>query len=602
MTRGIKHFIDRRYDGIIQACSGTLAVLVYVAAAAAPVCLLLYWGFDSSALDKRLLMRLLYGAQAVFLASILCNMLFRFRAWWRESLFVKRMADGIMLLTLIPLLWPFRSWPAWEAAATYSRVFLFCALGMYSLAELSYGIMQLLGRRTNPSLLLSASFLIFIIIGSFVLMLPRCTTGSIRYIDALFMASSAVSMTGLCTVDVATTFTPLGWTVLAVLMQIGALGVLTFTSFFALFFSGRASIYNQLLMRDFIYSKSIGSLMSVILYILAFTLCVEAIGAAAIYLTLPEGFGGDTSHRVFFAVFHSISAFCNAGFTTLPDGMADKTLLGGNQAIYPVMSALILAGGIGFPNLVNFKDVAAEYGRRLRSFTTGQRRPMLTHVYDLNTKLVLMWSAIFFAAGTAAFYVLEYNHSMLGLSPGKRIIQSIFCATTVRTAGFSTFGPESWLGSTLLIAMFMMWVGCASQSMGGGIKINAFAAVMLNLRSIVWGQKGVTAFGRTVELSSVRRANAVVCLSVFCILLYSLALLLMQPELPAKALMFEAFSAFTTIGMSFGVTPELSDIAKATVCTAMFLGRVGVISVLCGISGNRPDRSAMLPTEDVIIN
>ena len=220
MTRGIKHFIDRRYDGIIQACSGTLAVLVYVAAAAAPVCLLLYWGFDSSALDKRLLMRLLYGAQAVFLASILCNMLFRFRAWWRESLFVKRMADGIMLLTLIPLLWPFRSWPAWEAAATYSRVFLFCALGMYSLAELSYGIMQLLGRRTNPSLLLSASFLIFIIIGSFVLMLPRCTTGSIRYIDALFMASSAVSMTGLCTVDVATTFTPLGWTVLAVLMQI----------------------------------------------------------------------------------------------------------------------------------------------------------------------------------------------------------------------------------------------------------------------------------------------------------------------------------------------------------------------------------------------
>lgn len=227
---------------------------------------------------------------------------------------------------------------------------------------------------------------------------------------------------------------------------------------------------------------------------------------------------------------------------------------------------------------------------------------MLTHVYDLNTKLVLMWSAIFFAAGTAAFYVLEYNHSMLGLSPGKRIIQSIFCATTVRTAGFSTFGPESWLGSTLLIAMFMMWVGCASQSMGGGIKINAFAAVMLNLRSIVWGQKGVTAFGRTVALSSVRRANAVVCLSVFCILLYSLALLLMQPELPAKALMFEAFSAFTTIGMSFGVTPELSDIAKATVCTAMFLGRVGVISVLCGISGNRPDRSAMLPTEDVIIN
>ena len=138
-------------------------------------------------------------------------------------------------------------------------------------------------------------------------------------------------------------------------------------------------------MRDFIYSKSIGSLMSVILYILVFTLCVEAIGAAAIYLTLPEGFGGDTSHRVFFAVFHSISAFCNAGFTTLPDGMADKTLLGGNQAIYPVMSALILAGGIGFPNLVNFKDVAAEYGRRLRSFTHGTNGARCSRTYTTST-------------------------------------------------------------------------------------------------------------------------------------------------------------------------------------------------------------------------
>ena len=619
MNRGIRNILSRiagrrhrhglparlrlRYEGVTGRCAGILGALVYVAAAMVPVCLLLYGGFDSSALDRRLLMRLLYIAQGVFLASIIFNIVFRFRATWRDSLIVKRIADGIMLLTLIPLLWPHTSGPVSDVLHfMHSRWFLFTGLGIYALAELSYGTMQLLGRRTNPSLILSASFLIFIIIGSLVLMLPRCTTGSIRYIDALFMASSAVSMTGLCTVDIATSFTPLGWTVLAVLMQIGALGVLTFTSFFALFFSGRASIYNQLLMRDFIYSKSIGTLIPVILYILVFTLAVEAVGAAAIYLTLPDGFGGDTGQRVFFAVFHSISAFCNTGFTTLPDGMADPVLMNGNQGIYLVFTALILAGGIGFPNLVNLKDAATEYARRLRSLVTGRRRPRRYHVYDLNTKLVLMWSAIFFVAGIATFYVLEYNHSMTDLGTGRRIIQSIFCSATVRTAGFTTYGPTSWLGSTLLIAMFMMWVGCASQSMGGGIKINAFAAVMLNLRSIIRGQKGVTAFGRAVALSSVRRANAVVCLSLFCILLYSLALLLFQPELPAKALMFEAFSAFTTIGMSLGVTPELSDISKVTVCTAMFLGRVGVISVLCGLSGTHADRSDMLPDDDIIIN
>lgn len=601
--RGRMARLRKRYDGVIDTSADVIEVLVYVAAAAVPVCLLLYGGFDSSALDRRVLMRVLYASQAIFVFSILFNLTFRFKAMRRDSLAVKRIADGVMLLTIIPILWPH----APEGVAAFfrflhSRSFLFTGLGIYSLAELCYGTMQLLGRRTNPSLILSASFLIFIIIGSLVLMMPRCTTGSIRYVDALFMASSAVSMTGLCTVDVAGTFTPLGWTVLAVLMQIGALGVLTFTSFFALFFSGRASIYNQIMMRDFIYSKSIGSLMPVLLYILAFTVSVEAIGAIGIYLTLPDGFGGDSGQRAFFAVFHSISAFCNAGFTTLPDGMADPALMNGRQGIYLVMSALILAGGIGFPNLVNFKDVGTEYWHRLRSAVLGQRRPHRSHVYDLNTKLVLMWSAIFFVGGFAAFYILEYNNSMAGLNLGKRVIQCIFCSATVRTAGFSTYAPDSWLPSTLLIAMFMMWVGCSSQSMGGGIKINTFAAVMLNLRSIVWGQKGVTAFGRTLSLSSVRRANTVVCLSVFCILLYSLALLLMQPELPAGALVFEAFSAFTTIGMSMGVTAELSDVAKVTVCTAMFLGRVGVISVLCGISGDRPDRSSMFPTDDVIIN
>lgn len=595
--------LRRRYGLTIDIVGRMLDVLVYALSIATVVCLLLYAGFDSTELNRKFLLRILHTAQGVFIFNILFNYGLRFKNALRNTLFIGKLAAVMMLLTLIPTIWPHVEGAQWGWLHFFhSRYFFFTGLALYSVAELSYGTMKLLGRRTNPSLILSVSFLLFIFIGSFVLMLPKCTTAPLRYIDALFMAASAVSMTGLSTVDFATAFTPTGWLVMAILMQIGALGVLTFTSFFAMFFSGKNSIYNQLLMRDFIYSKSIGSLMPVILYIFTFTICVEVIGAVAIYAVLPENFSGDTAHKVFFSVFHSLSAFCNVGFSTLPDGMADPILLNSNQAVYMVMSVLILAGGIGFPNLVNMKDAVAEYLRRLRDKITGRQRMRRIHIYDLNTKLVLIWSGVFFIVGAIAFYILEYNHCFTGLPTWKRVAQAIFCSTTVRTAGFTTYGPDDWLGVTLLVAMFMMWVGCASQSMGGGIKINAFAAVVLNLRSIIFGQKGITAYNRAIAPTSVRRANAVVCLSVFSIISYSIILMVLQPEMPMKAVMFEAFSAITTTGMSLGITPELSDLSKITIASAMFLGRVGILSVLCGTIGYRPDRSEMLPTDDIIIN
>lgn len=578
----------RSFASATDVIARILSSFVYIASLACAVVILVYAGFDSNAVDRHLLLTVMHGCQAVFVLTVLFNIIFRYKATMRDSLLFKRLADILVLLTALPVL--------------QNRYFLFAALGLYSVAELCYGTMQMLGRRTNPSLILSASFLIFILGGSLVLMLPRCTTGTLHYVDALFMAASAVSMTGLSTIDATATFTPLGWLVIAILMQIGALGVLTFTSFFALFFSGRSSIYNQLLMRDFIYSKSLSSLMPVILYILSFTLVVEAAGTAAIYFSLPDDFGLDTSWRFGFSAFHSLSAFCNCGFSTIPGGMSNPALMNGNQAIYIVFTVLILAGGIGFPNLVNFKDVGAEYLRRLKSVLTGRPYIHRVHVYDLNTKLVLVLTAILFIGGATGFYLLEYNHSMAAMSSSQKIIQAFFNSATVRTAGFNSIPITAWLNVTFLLAMFLMWVGCSSQSMGGGIKINAFAAVLLNLRSIARGQKGVVAFGRRLSPDSVRRANATVCFSIFTIFGYAVLLMLLQPELPMKAVMFEAFSAITTIGMSLGITPELSNVSKILVATAMFLGRVGIISVLCGMFTQHSDNSEHLLTDDIIIN
>lgn len=602
-VRGRVSRLRRRYDTLVEGISSVLGIVVFITSIGCITSMLVYVGYDSSDVDKQLLMKLIYIAQGIFIGAILFNIIFRLHNFLNESLFIRRFADILVLLTAIPLLFPHAEGAAEEALHFFhSRTFLFIGLSVYAVAEACYGTMQLLSRRTNPSLILSISFLFFIFIGSLVLMLPRCTTEPLRYIDALFMASSAVSMTGLCTIDAAATFTPLGWLVIGVLMQIGALGVLTFTSFFALFFSGRSSIYNQLLMRDFIYSKSMGALMPVILYILGFTLCVEMIGAVAIYFTIPDDLFSDTGQKIAFSAFHSLSAFCNGGFCTLPDGFADPRLFNGNQIFYIVITVLIIAGGIGFPNLVNFKEAFVEYFRRIKAHIIGKRYIHTIHVYDLNTKLVLVFTLILFLCGALGFYIFEFNNSMDGMPVGKRIIQSAFCSATVRTAGFSTLGPTQWLSITFLMAVLLMWIGCSSQSMGGGIKINAFAAMIFNLRSIVRGQKGVSAFGRSISLASVRRANAVICFSILAILGYSAIILLLQPELPLKAVLFECFSAITTVGMSLGITDQLSDISKIAIASAMFLGRVGIISVLCGLVGNRPDRSAMLPSDDIIIN
>lgn len=593
-----------RFGKLIRAIGSALAVMVFVASVAALTALIIYSGFDAGSVSRIVLRRILAASQTVFLTAIVFNLVFRFRDVFWSSHIIKRIADMAMLLTVVPLIWPHGSGLFGVVLHfLHNSYFTYSVLGVYSIAEICYGVMFLLSRRTNPSLILSGSFLFFIFIGSLVLAMPRCTVGSVSYVDSLFMAASAVSMTGLTTVDIATAYTPLGWLVIAVLMQIGALGVLTFTSFFAIFFSGRASIYNQLLIRDFVYSKSMSKLVPVILYVLLLTLVVESIGAVAVYFAIPDGMFARTGEKMFFAAFHSVSGFCNGGFTTLRDGLRTPVLMDSNGSIYIVMTVLILAGGIGFPNLVNFKDAGVEYFRRLKCRLTGVKRTnRRQHIYDLNTKLVLMATAILFFGGALCFFVLEYDHALAGMPLGRKIVQSFFNSATPRTAGFSSLPLSSLSHTMFLIMMFLMWVGCSSQSMGGGIKVNTMMAVVFSLRSIVLGYKGVPAMGRNIALPSVRRANAVVALSIVAVLLYSAIIMTVQPELSFSGVLFECFSAITTVGLSLGTTAELNSVSKMVLATAMFLGRVGIISVLCGFTGAHRDPSDHLSADDIIIN
>jgi len=569
------------------------------------VCLIVYVGYGHDRVTGVNIIRMLHACQGIFAANVIFNLLFKFRSTLRETKIIKWIVDISILLSLLPWLYPnpVHHWLPWLEQILYSNRFLFAVLGAYASVDVCYGIIRLIGKRTNPSLILSGSFLLLIIIGSFILMLPKCTIGGISYVDSLFVATSAVSITGLTPIDVSATFTPFGLIVLALLIQIGALGVMTFTSFFALFFSGNTSIYSQLMVKDMIYTKSLDSLVPTLLYILGFTLAIELAGSVLFFWSIHGTLGMTTYDEIVFSAFHALSAFCNAGFSNIEGGLSNPLLLHGTQSVYLVASLLIMAGGIGFPILVNIKDAIVHHIRRLWYRIRGvQFNEVLTHVYNMNTKIVFFTTGLLFVAGAVIFFILEYDHSLAGLSLWEKTVQSIFNSVTPRSAGFSSLNPAGFLNVTIVFVLFLMWVGGASQSTAGGIKVNTLAAIWFNLRAIVSGRDSVTAFRRRIATGSIRRANAVVTLSILSYLAYSLVLMLLEPNLPTKALLFESCSALFTVGSSIGVTADLGNASKILLCTAMFIGRVGIISLLMGLAASGKYRPIKYPTDTIIIN
>jgi len=584
---------------ISLACA-FMEATVAVAAVVVLVSLAVYAGYDLNDGSKATVLNVLRICQMVFTISIVANVLANGRKYLKETRIVKWVMDLLLMVSLLGWAMP----GIIRHAMWLSDIKFQCsALGLYAIVELCYFVSRLTGRRTNPSLILAGSFAVFIIIGSLVLMLPRCTYSGISYIDSLFVASSAVCITGLTSVDIPSTFTPLGLLCISVLIQLGSLGLITFTSFFAIFFTGRTSIYNQLLLKDVVYSKSMNALVPTLLYVLGFTLTVEAMGAVWVYFTVPNTLALGTEDKLIFACFHSMSSFCNAGFSCLPGGLSNPLLMRSDQMIYVVTSVLVFAGAVGFPILVNFKTTLVGHAKRAWGKWRGRKTDTVPlHLFDLNTKLVLCTTTAVLAAGSMGFFILEYNNTLAQFDITGKVIQSVFNSLAPRSAGFSSVNPVNFTSVTLLLVMVQMIIGGSSQSMAGGIKVNTLGAVLLNLRSVVRGHTGTSAFGRTIETTSIRRANAVIMLAAIGMLAYSVVLLLLEPAFPARSIVFEAISALFTVGSSLGITANLGATSKVVLCTAMFIGRVGIISILCGFVGSKPDVSSMLPQDSIIIN
>ena len=477
-------------------------------------------------------------------------------------------------------------------------------LSALSLIYLSTTLVKTLGKRTNPSLILATSFFTIIIIGAALLMLPRCTYDGISWIDSLFISTSAVCVTGLTPIDVSTTFTTPGLVIIILLIQIGGVGVMTLTSFFAMFFMGNTTLYNQLMVSDMVSSKSISSLFSTLLYILGFTLVIEAIGMFFIWNTITGTMGMSFKEELAFSAFHSISAFCNAGFSTLQGNLGNPLLMNGHTWFYIIISFLIIFGGIGFPLLVNIKTwIHSSFIKVWNFIKTGKYlRNGNRHIISLNSKIVIVttFSLVFF--GTLFIAVLEWNNSLAGMGTFQKITHSFFNAVSPRTAGFNSVDLTTFGVQAVLIYIFLMWIGGAAQSTAGGIKVNAFAVSIMNLYSILRGKQRLECFGRELSTDSIRRSNAAVVSSLAIVFTAVFTLSFLEPDISILNLTFESISALSTVGSSLNVTPLLSEPSKLIVVGLMFIGRVGFVTLIIGLISPKKNIKYRYPKDEIIIN
>jgi trk system potassium uptake protein len=467
-----------------------------------------------------------------------------------------------------------------------------------------FSALQIDFKRTvlNPAQLFIASFLAIIILGGFLLMLPKATHSGISLVDAMFTSTSAVCVTGLIVVDTGSYFTDLGQTIIAILIQVGGLGIMTFASYFSYFFRGSSSYENHLMLSDITSSKKIGEVFGILKKIIIVTFFIEGIGTILIYSTVDQSRFLSVSQQVFFSVFHSISGFCNAGFSTLPGSLYENAYRF-NYSLHLIIAFLFITGGLGFPivfNLVRYvKEIVLARVHALLNMKKYTHTPWLL---NLNTRIVLITSLILTVVGTALFYAFEYNNTLAEHNGFGKVVTAFFGATTTRTAGFNTVDTSALRFPTIMIVFLLMWIGASPASTGGGIKTSTFAIATLNFVSLAKGKTRIEIFRREIADISVRRAFAIISLSLLVIGVAVFSIATFDSEKDLMSIAFECFSAYSTVGLSLGITGELSDLSKLVIIVVMFVGRVSMLSILIAILPKVKHKDYQYPGEEILIN
>jgi trk system potassium uptake protein TrkH len=437
----------------------------------------------------------------------------------------------------------------------------------------------------SPARFIILSFGSAILIGTGLLLLPKATTGPFRPVNALFTATSAICVTGLIVVDTATAFTRIGQLIILGLIQLGGLGIMTVTAFFSLIIGQRMSGREQVLMGNVLSTDRPAQLGSVIRAVFLTTIVIESCGFLLLYFSWKDVF--DAKLAGYTALFHTISAFCNAGFSTFSESLMGFAT---HTRINLIICSLIILGGLGFGTLRNL----------MLLFSRGPIRQKLAR-FSVQAKVVLVMTAGLLVLGTVLFFGLEFHNLLEGLSLGDRLLVSFFQSVTPRTAGFNTVDFSQLRTPTLMLGVMLMFIGAAPGSTGGGIKVTTLAILLGTVISTARGKTRLEFFRRTIAVKVLYQTIVVITVYLFVAALISFLLSITEEYGRPLDLIFETISALGTVGLSTGVTPHLSMAGKILIIITMFLGRIGPFTLALAIGQRQLTESYSYPEEEVQI-
>jgi len=442
--------------------------------------------------------------------------------------------------------------------------------------------------RLAPAQLFVLSFAFVILMGTGLFLLPEATnSGGIKVVDALFTATSATCVTGLVVVDTGSYFTRFGQLVTLILIQIGGLGLMTVTTFFSLIAGRGMSVRESVFMSNALNIKSLSKVSNLIISTLSLTFAFEAIGTLFLYITF-SGYGNfEWGSAFYYSLYHSISAFCNAGFALFSDNLEGFT---GDYIVNMTVASLIIFGGLGFiviMNLIHYFRFGIFKKERL----------------SLHTKVVLLISGILIMGGMLLILATEWKNGLANLPLSTKLMGSYFQSVTPRTAGFNTINMTHLTNACYFMTIILMFIGASPGGTGGGIKTSTFGIFLGTIWSMLRGRNNVEMFKRSIPKETVTSALLLTTLTLMLLSIFAFVLLITE-DAPPIHILFELLSAFGTVGLSAGITSSLTTVGKLIIIATMFIGRVGPLTLMLAISQIRLQRKSIdyeYPEENVMV-
>ena len=438
--------------------------------------------------------------------------------------------------------------------------------------------------KLNEVQVLAIGFALVILIGGIILSLPISSVDGTytSFLDSLFTSTSAVCVTGLVTVDTGTHWNDFGKIVIMLLIEIGGLGFMSLTIFIAILLGKKITLKDRLIMQEAMNTFNIQGLVKMVQYVLGFTFIVQVSGAILLATQFIPQFGWKTG--MFFSIFHSVSAFCNAGFDLF--GNYDSLVnYSSNAVVLLTIGGLIIIGGLGF-------TVSLEI------FNYRKARRLSTH-----SKMVIFITLFLIIFGAIFIFLVEYKNpvTLANMNFRDKVLNAFFASVTPRTAGFNSISTDGMTMAGKLMTIILMFIGGASGSTAGGLKVTTFGVLAFTLISALKGRDDTEAFGRRFSKETVYKAFTLLCISMMLVLTTTIILTITEPDKLFINLLYEATSAFATVGLTAGVTQSIGSISKVVLIITMYLGRVGALTVILAVINKKKRNRIKYPEAKILI-